>query len=65
VIILVTGSAEHLGEALMRTFQQAGLRSIGIDLRKSAFTDTTLERSRKDRTPSSNSPNPQPLVPSL
>src|SRR5688500_16924603 len=37
--ILVTGSAGHLGEALMRTLRQAGRHSMGIDHRKSAFTD--------------------------
>jgi nucleoside-diphosphate-sugar epimerase len=36
--ILVTGSAGHLGEALMRTLLDAGHRSIGVDITKSAFT---------------------------
>ena len=36
--ILVTGSAGHLGEALMRTLLEAGQQSIGVDIRKSAFT---------------------------
>ncbi|MEO8259076.1 MAG: NAD(P)-dependent oxidoreductase [Acidobacteriota bacterium] len=36
--ILVTGSAGHLGEALMRTLLQAGHQSIGVDLTPSAFT---------------------------
>jgi UDP-glucose 4-epimerase len=36
--ILVTGSAGHLGEALMRTLFQAGHQPIGIDIKKSAFT---------------------------
>jgi UDP-glucose 4-epimerase len=36
--ILVTGSAGHLGEALMRTLPQAGHQAIGLDLTKSAFT---------------------------
>jgi UDP-glucose 4-epimerase len=36
--ILVTGSAGHLGEALMRTLLEAGQQSIGIDIKKSAFT---------------------------
>ena len=36
--ILVTGSAGHLGEALMRTLLEAGQQPIGIDLRESAFT---------------------------
>src|SRR5215831_7452914 len=37
--ILVTGSAGHLGEALMRTLLEAGHRPIGIDIKKSGFTD--------------------------
>jgi UDP-glucose 4-epimerase len=36
--VLVTGSAGHLGEALMRTLLDAGHESIGIDLKRSAFT---------------------------
>ena len=36
--ILVTGSAGHLGEALMRTLLEAGQQSIGIDIQESAFT---------------------------
>ncbi len=36
--ILVTGSAGHLGEALMRTFLANGAEAIGIDLKPSAFT---------------------------
>jgi UDP-glucose 4-epimerase len=36
--ILVTGSAGHLGEALMRTLLEAGHESIGVDIKKSAFT---------------------------
>jgi UDP-glucose 4-epimerase len=36
--ILVTGSAGHLGEALMRTLRKTGRQSIGVDIRKSAFT---------------------------
>jgi UDP-glucose 4-epimerase len=36
--ILVTGSAGHLGEALMRTLQHAGRQPIGIDIKKSDFT---------------------------
>jgi UDP-glucose 4-epimerase len=36
--ILVTGSAGHLGEALMRTLLEAGHESIGVDIQKSAFT---------------------------
>jgi UDP-glucose 4-epimerase len=36
--ILVTGSAGHLGEALMRTLLEAGHQSVGVDIKKSAFT---------------------------
>jgi UDP-glucose 4-epimerase len=36
--ILVTGSAGHLGEALMRTLLAAGQQAIGADIKKSAFT---------------------------
>lgn len=36
--ILVTGSAGHLGEALVRTLQTAGHESIGIDIAASPFT---------------------------
>jgi len=36
--ILVTGSAGHLGEALMRTLLEAGHQSVGVDITKSAFT---------------------------
>ena len=36
--ILVTGSAGHLGEALMRTLLEAGHQAIGVDIKKSAFT---------------------------
>jgi UDP-glucose 4-epimerase len=37
--ILVTGSAGHLGEALMRTLRGAGLPALGIDILPSPFTD--------------------------
>jgi nucleoside-diphosphate-sugar epimerase len=36
--ILVTGSAGHLGEAIMRTLLEAGHESIGLDIKQSAFT---------------------------
>jgi UDP-glucose 4-epimerase len=36
--ILVTGSAGHLGEALMRTLPAAGHHPIGVDLKTSPFT---------------------------
>src|SRR5260221_10877485 len=37
--ILVTGSAGHLGEALMRTLRRAGRSARGIDIKDSPFTD--------------------------
>jgi len=36
--ILVTGSAGHLGEALMRTLQKSGHEPIGLDIKSSPFT---------------------------
>ena len=38
MIVLVTGSAGHLGEALMRTLGRAGHQPIGLDIINSAFT---------------------------
>ncbi|HEY2898502.1 MAG TPA: NAD(P)-dependent oxidoreductase [Gemmatimonadaceae bacterium] len=38
-LILVTGSAGHLGEAIMRTLQASGRRARGIDINASAFTN--------------------------
>jgi UDP-glucose 4-epimerase len=38
VRILVTGSAGHLGEALMRTFQHTAHEAVGLDRKGSAFT---------------------------
>src|SRR5262245_46231945 len=37
--VLVTGSAGHLGEALMRTLPLEGHRSVGLDIKESPFTD--------------------------
>lgn len=37
--ILVTGSAGHLGEALVRTLREMGHETVGLDLRASPFTD--------------------------
>jgi len=37
-MILVTGSAGHLGEALMRTLLASGRQAIGVDLKASPFT---------------------------
>ena len=36
--ILVTGSAGHLGEALMRTLPEYGHDAVGLDIKPSAFT---------------------------
>jgi UDP-glucose 4-epimerase len=36
--ILVTGSAGHLGEALMRTLQNSEHQTIGVDIKDSPFT---------------------------
>lgn len=38
--ILVTGSAGHLGEALMRTLRAQGRDATGIDMLSSPYTDT-------------------------
>src|SRR6266699_470871 len=38
MVLLVTGSAGHLGEALMRTLLAAGYQAIGLDVNHSAFT---------------------------
>lgn len=37
--VLVTGSAGHLGEALVRSFRSAGDSVLGFDIKKSEFTD--------------------------
>lgn len=37
--ILVTGSAGHLGEGLMRSLRAAGRAAIGLDIKASPFTD--------------------------
>lgn len=37
--VLVTGSAGHLGEALVRTLRDAGRRVVGLDRLPSPFTD--------------------------
>src|SRR5262245_42827798 len=45
--ILVTGSAGHLGDALMRTLPLAGHEPVGLDIKESPFT--SLIRSITDR----------------
>lgn len=37
--VLVTGSAGHLGEALMRSLRTAGVPACGVDIKPSPFTD--------------------------
>ncbi len=37
--IVVTGSAGHLGEALMRTLRAGGESALGLDIKASPFTD--------------------------
>ena len=37
--ILVTGSAGHLGEAIVRTLRAAGRPAVGLDIKASPFTD--------------------------
>jgi UDP-glucose 4-epimerase len=37
--VLVTGSAGHLGEAMLRVLRAAGRTAIGIDIKPSAYTD--------------------------
>jgi UDP-glucose 4-epimerase len=44
-MILVTGSAGHLGEAIVRTLRAAGRPVRGIDLKPSPFTDR-VDRSK-------------------
>jgi UDP-glucose 4-epimerase len=39
--VLVTGSAGHLGEALMRVLRERGHAPIGVDVKPSAFTTET------------------------
>ncbi len=37
--VLVTGSAGHLGEAVLRTLRGKGVPAIGLDVKRSPFTD--------------------------
>uniref|UniRef100_UPI0039B51C1B NAD-dependent epimerase/dehydratase family protein n=3 Tax=Pseudomonadota TaxID=1224 RepID=UPI0039B51C1B len=37
--VLVTGSAGHLGEALMRILRESGRPAIGVDMKPSPYTD--------------------------
>ncbi len=46
--ILVTGSAGHLGEALMRTFRSRGIAATGIDMKHSEYTDLTGDIADRD-----------------
>src|SRR5947208_15709916 len=42
--ILITGSAGHLGEALMRTMQNSGHQAIGLDIKTSPSTTSAFVR---------------------
>ena len=46
--ILVTGSAGHLGEALMRTLRGSAHEPIGLDVLPSEFTDVTGSIAERD-----------------
>src|SRR5205085_10741210 len=37
--ILITGSAGHLGEALMRTLQNSAQEAVGVDIKTGPFTE--------------------------
>lgn len=37
--VLVTGSAGHLGEAILRTLRRRGVAAVGLDRKRSPFTD--------------------------
>ena len=37
--LLVTGSAGHLGEGLMRELRATGRDAVGVDIKPSEFTD--------------------------
>lgn len=37
--VLITGSAGHLGEALVRSYRSGGNSTLGLDIKKSDFTD--------------------------
>jgi nucleoside-diphosphate-sugar epimerase len=45
---LVTGSAGHLGEALMRTLRAGGRTALGVDVRPSPFTDVLASVSDRE-----------------
>lgn len=46
--VLVTGSAGHLGEALMRVAPQEGWDAVGLDIKPSAFTNFVGSISDRD-----------------
>lgn len=46
--ILVTGSAGHLGEALMRTLRKQGRQATGTDIKHSAYTDLVGDIADRD-----------------
>ncbi len=46
--IVVTGSAGHLGEALMRVLRHSNRRAVGIDIKPSSYTDLVGSISDQD-----------------
>lgn len=46
--ILVTGSAGHLGEAILRTFRKGGQSALGLDRKASPFTDCVGSIAQRD-----------------
>lgn len=46
--VLVTGSAGHLGEALMRTFRSNNTSAVGLDIKASDFTDCVGSIANRD-----------------
>jgi UDP-glucose 4-epimerase len=47
--VLVTGSAGHLGEALVRTLRAEGREVVGLDILASPFTDVVASVGDRDR----------------
>jgi len=46
--ILVTGSSGHLGEAMVRSLRETGHSVVGLDIKKSAFTDVLASVNDRD-----------------
>ena len=47
--ILVTGSAGHLGEGLMRHLDAIGMRPVGLEIKPSQFTSHVATHNRHKR----------------